>query len=97
MDVFYVLKVFLVSCYVSSKGGKGLGKGGGKRHHKVLHDNIQGFTKAAVLVVSSSSPLTTLSVMPSPSPTMPLEDWDRYGCCLRPQEARTYPLYIFKG
>ena len=47
------------------KGGKGLGKGGGKRHHKVLHDNIQGFTKAAVLVVSSSSPLTTLSVMPS--------------------------------
>ena len=27
------------------KGGKGLGKGGAKRHHKVLRDNIQGITK----------------------------------------------------
>ena len=29
------------------KGGKGLGKGGSKRHHKVLHDTIQGITKPA--------------------------------------------------
>ena len=29
------------------KGGKGLGKGGGKRHCKVLYDNIQGITKPA--------------------------------------------------
>ena len=29
------------------KGGKGLGKGGAKRHRKVLHDNIQGITKPA--------------------------------------------------
>ncbi|KAI9104271.1 hypothetical protein K1719_023107 [Acacia pycnantha] len=27
------------------KGSKGLGKGGAKRHKKVLHDNIQGITK----------------------------------------------------
>ena len=27
------------------KGGKGLGKGGAKRHRKVLRDNIQGITK----------------------------------------------------
>ena len=26
------------------KGGKGLGKGGAKRHRKVLRDNIQGTT-----------------------------------------------------
>ncbi len=26
------------------KGGKGLGKGGAKRHRKVLRDNIQGIT-----------------------------------------------------
>ena len=30
------------------KGGKGLGKGGAKRHHKVLRDNIQGITKPAI-------------------------------------------------
>uniref|UniRef100_UPI00398F3BC0 histone H4-like n=1 Tax=Pristiophorus japonicus TaxID=55135 RepID=UPI00398F3BC0 len=30
------------------KGGKGLGKGGAKRHHKVFHDNIQGITKHAI-------------------------------------------------
>ena len=27
------------------KGGKGLGKGGAKRHRKVLRDNIQGNNK----------------------------------------------------
>jgi len=30
------------------KGGKGLKKGGAKRHHKVLRDNIQGITKPAI-------------------------------------------------
>ncbi|XP_067909438.1 uncharacterized protein [Heterodontus francisci] len=30
------------------KGGKKLGKGGAKRHHKVLHDNIQGITEPAI-------------------------------------------------
>ncbi|XP_069054358.1 histone H4 type VIII-like [Lepisosteus oculatus] len=30
------------------KGGKGLGKEGAKRHHKVLRDNIQGITKPAI-------------------------------------------------
>ena len=31
-----------------SSGGKGLGKGGAKRHRKVLRDNIQGITKPAI-------------------------------------------------
>lgn len=30
------------------KGAKGLGKGGAKRHRKVLRDNIQGITKSAI-------------------------------------------------
>ena len=30
------------------KGGKGAGKGGYKRHRKVLRDNIQGITKPAI-------------------------------------------------
>ena len=28
------------------KGGKGLGKGGAKRHRKILRDNIQGITQS---------------------------------------------------
>ncbi|KAI5057454.1 hypothetical protein GOP47_0027469, partial [Adiantum capillus-veneris] len=30
------------------KSGKGLGKGGAKRHRKVLRDNIQGITKPSI-------------------------------------------------
>ncbi|KAK8955338.1 hypothetical protein KSP40_PGU001666 [Platanthera guangdongensis] len=30
------------------KGGKGLGRGGAKRHRKVLRDNIQGIKKPAI-------------------------------------------------
>jgi hypothetical protein len=30
------------------KGGKGLGKGGAKRHRKIFRDNIQGITKPAI-------------------------------------------------
>jgi len=33
------------------KGGKGLGKGGAKRHRKVLRDNIQGITVSAFRLV----------------------------------------------
>ena len=39
---------FLVAMSRSSKGGKGLRKGGTKRHRKVLCDNIQGITKPAI-------------------------------------------------
>jgi histone H4 len=35
-------------CTGRGKGGKGLGKGGAKRHRKVLRDNIQGITKPAI-------------------------------------------------
>jgi len=30
------------------KGGKGAGKGGAKRHRKIIRDNIQGITKPAI-------------------------------------------------
>ncbi|MGA1296967.1 MAG: histone H4 [Burkholderiaceae bacterium] len=30
------------------KGGKGLGKGGAKRHRRVLRDNIHGITKGSI-------------------------------------------------
>ncbi|XP_061168695.1 uncharacterized protein LOC133177827 [Saccostrea echinata] len=38
----------LITCLGRGKGGKGLGKGGAKRHRKVLRDNIQGITKPAI-------------------------------------------------
>ncbi len=38
----------LVNMSGRGKGGKGLGKGGAKRHRKVLRDNIQGITKPAI-------------------------------------------------
>ena len=34
--------------YGRGKGGKGLGKGGAKRHKRVLRDNISGITKPAI-------------------------------------------------
>jgi hypothetical protein len=34
--------------FIGGKGGKGLGKGGAKRHRKILRDNIQGITKPAI-------------------------------------------------
>ncbi|XP_058861937.1 uncharacterized protein LOC131703089 [Acipenser ruthenus] len=43
--------IFIIRIYSMSgrgKGGKGLGKGGAKRHRKVLRDNIQGITKPAI-------------------------------------------------
>ena len=38
----------LTSHATGGKGGKGLGKGGAKRHRKILRDNIQGITKPAI-------------------------------------------------
>ena len=38
----------LITLSGRGKGGKGLGKGGAKRHRKVLRDNIQGITKPAI-------------------------------------------------
>ncbi|XP_012494113.1 PREDICTED: histone H3.1-like [Propithecus coquereli] len=45
-NLFVVLRSVIMSG--RGKGGKGLGKGGAKRHRKVLRDNIQGITKPAI-------------------------------------------------
>ncbi|XP_054851240.1 histone H4-like [Eublepharis macularius] len=49
-SVFRSVVEFLFADSMSGrgKGGKGLGKGGAKRHRKVLRDNIQGITKPAI-------------------------------------------------
>ena len=38
----------ILPCLLCLSGGKGLGKGGAKRHRKILRDNIQGITKPAI-------------------------------------------------
>ncbi|CAH3162111.1 unnamed protein product [Porites evermanni] len=47
---YFFNSLFSVSFNMSGrgKGGKGLGKGGAKRHRKILRDNIQGITKPAI-------------------------------------------------
>ena len=47
------------------KGGKGLGKGGAKRHRKVLRDNIQGITKVRT-ISSWPGPASTHMIIPHP-------------------------------
>ena len=50
MESFVLSFIFLFRIIMSGrgKGGKGLGKGGAKRHRKILRDNIQGITKPAI-------------------------------------------------
>jgi len=45
---FYYFTIINIKMSGRGKGGKGLGKGGAKRHRKVLRDNIQGITKPAI-------------------------------------------------
>ncbi len=42
------LETISLTRLTGGKGGKGLGKGGAKRHRKILRDNIQGITKPAI-------------------------------------------------
>lgn len=51
------------------KGGKGLGKGGAKRHRKILRDNIQGITKPAIRRLARRGGVKRISAskyLPSP-------------------------------
>eukprot|EP00761_Pharyngomonas_kirbyi_P011300 gb/GECH01011325.1/.p1 GENE.gb/GECH01011325.1/~~gb/GECH01011325.1/.p1 ORF type:complete len:104 (+),score=23.07 gb/GECH01011325.1/:1-312(+) len=45
------------------KGGKGLGKGGAKRHKKVLRDTIQGITKPAIRRLARRGGVKRISAM----------------------------------
>ena len=49
------------------KGGKGLGKGGAKRHRKVLRDNIQGIT----VRFAAGAPLRNFAVAPAAPAAQP--------------------------
>ena len=55
------------------KGGKGLGKGGAKRHRKVLRDNIQG----AGLLGLFSPGRGAMPHLPAGDLTSPMRSWLR--------------------
>lgn len=54
---------FVDSSFTGGKGGKGLGKGGAKRHRKILRDNIQGITKPAIRRLARRGGVKRISAM----------------------------------
>ena len=44
------------------KRGKGLGKGGAKRHRKILRDNIQGITKPGIRCLARRGSVKRISI-----------------------------------
>ena len=58
-----VVKVRILTNGTGGKGGKGLGKGGAKRHRKILRDNIQGITKPAIRRLARRGGVKRISAM----------------------------------
>ena len=65
------------------KGDKGLGKGGAKRHCKVLRDHIQGITKPSIRRLARRGGISVLIYEETRSVSMELfeaameQDWER--------------------
>uniref|UniRef100_A0A453FUE5 Histone H4 n=1 Tax=Aegilops tauschii subsp. strangulata TaxID=200361 RepID=A0A453FUE5_AEGTS len=79
------------------KGGKGLGKGGAKRHRKVLRDNIQGITKPAIRRLARRGGVKRISGLiyeETRGRARPPEDRHRHGRRLRAQAPGTHPVRI---
>ncbi|KAA8565880.1 hypothetical protein EYC84_009694 [Monilinia fructicola] len=78
------------------KGGKGLGKGGAKRHRKILRDNIQGITKPAIRRLARRGGVKRISAMIYEETRGVLktflEDSHIPRRCVRTQAPRTYSL-----
>uniref|UniRef100_A0A453J6Q9 Histone H4 n=1 Tax=Aegilops tauschii subsp. strangulata TaxID=200361 RepID=A0A453J6Q9_AEGTS len=79
------------------KGGKGLGKGGAKRHRKVLRDNIQGITKPAIRRLARRGGVKRISGLiyeETRGRARPPQDRHRHGRRLRAQATGPHPLRI---
>uniref|UniRef100_A0A453MZJ2 Histone H4 n=1 Tax=Aegilops tauschii subsp. strangulata TaxID=200361 RepID=A0A453MZJ2_AEGTS len=77
------------------KGGKGLGKGGAKRHRKVLRDNIQGITKPAIRRLARRGGVKRISGLiyeETRGRARPPQDRHRHGRRLRAQATGTRTL-----
>lgn len=62
----------LTNILAGGKGGKGLGKGGAKRHRKILRDNIQGITKPAIRRLARRGGVKRISASTLPLPPFSL-------------------------
>ena len=87
------------------KGGKGLGKGGAKRHKKLLRDNIQGITKPATRRLASRDGVKRISGLIyeetrgvlkvfSENVIRDAVAYTEHGCCLFSETPRTNYLRI---
>ena len=72
------------------KGGKGLGKGGAKRHRKVLRDNIQGITVRRAPLLRPRPPPARVP-QPPPRPAAPTPPVSRRPRPLPPRPCRPPP------
>ncbi|CAN7939395.1 unnamed protein product, partial [Ixodes hexagonus] len=63
VGLFEDTNLFAASMSGRGKGGKGLGKGGAKRHRKVLRDNIQGITRPAIRRLARHGGVKRISVL----------------------------------
>ncbi|MCJ1400792.1 hypothetical protein MMC11_004000 [Xylographa trunciseda] len=63
VEVRYVSGIAGALLTPCGKGGKGLGKGGAKRHRKILRDNIQGITKPAIRRLARRGGVKRISAM----------------------------------
>lgn len=61
--LWWFLSYWLYPPITGGKGGKGLGKGGAKRHRKILRDNIQGITKPAIRRLARRGGVKRISAM----------------------------------
>lgn len=62
-DRSHCLRALTDASWIGGKGGKGLGKGGAKRHRKILRDNIQGITKPAIRRLARRGGVKRISAM----------------------------------
>jgi hypothetical protein len=60
----------ILTSHPGGKGGKGLGKGGAKRHRKILRDNIQGITKPAIRRLARRGGVKRISASKPSSPPL---------------------------
>ena len=67
--------VHALTSLAGGKGGKGLGKGGAKRHRKILRDNIQGITKPAIRRLARRGGVKRISASKLPFPLLPFLCW----------------------
>jgi len=80
LNFIYCWEQLTNNCQTGGKGGKGLGKGGAKRHRKILRDNIQGITKPAIRRLARRGGVKRISASKFRSSTVSIFNIGESGC-----------------